>query len=416
MATTPSNFNMPRTPSIQTSPGITPATPSFTQQPVPAVAGRVDRLMELRLMHQYTSVTSKTLLTNFSVTEDIWQKTVPELAFAGKTYLANAILSVAALHLRSQTPEDKALVRASHAYAASTLAEYCTCLDMGITPDNAEALFLTASLIAIQASASRIFIKEDAAADPNDPAERYTLPLPWFHAFQGVKTVVASSWQWIRNSTAVQAVIDSQPSVQLDLNPVAPDSFFGHILDGLELELATEDPRFVTATSQGYSHAICVLNWAHRSPIPAAALAFPATVSRRFIDLVEAKRPRALAILACFFALLKRMEGMWWLRDVSRREVMGLVGIFESGSKWWRHLEWPVRIALWDSGPIPSDVWGVDCDVEMQQDDEFVVETMMSHIELMAQMLGQSQQVPSLPMNGDHTDHGEPILEAASPD
>ena len=98
-------------------------------------------------MHQYTNVTSKTLLANSEVAEDIWQRAVPQMAFQGRTYLADAILSVAALHLRSQTPEDKALVQASHAYIASTLAEYCHALESGITSDNAEALFLTATLL-----------------------------------------------------------------------------------------------------------------------------------------------------------------------------------------------------------------------------------------------------------------------------
>ena len=348
-------------------------------------------MLELRLMHQYTNVTSKTILTSSVVTEAIWQREVPQMAFSGtgKTYLADAILSVAALHLRSQNPEDKALVRASHAYTASTLSSYCAALNSGITSDNAEALFLTASLIAFQSTASRIFAKDDAVAD-SDGTNRYPLPLPWFHAFQGVKTVVASSWQWICHSTTVKAVIDSQPSFQLDLNPRSEDSFFGHLLEGIEDELVAEDPRYAVSTGQAYSHAVCVINWAHKNYYAAAALAFPSTVSRRFIELVEAKRPRALAILACFFALLKRMDGVWWLQDVSRREVMGLVGMFEPGSKWWRHLEWPIRIAVWDGHSIPADVWGAECEEEPRPQ-AGLVDTMVHHIELMADIMTKSQ-------------------------
>ncbi|KAG5998295.1 hypothetical protein E4U54_002221 [Claviceps lovelessii] len=360
--------------------------PSTTLSPKPETARLVDRLLELRLLHQWTTSTCKTLLTNSPAADDIWQLAVPAMAFRDKAYLADAMLCVAALHLRSQCPSDKGLVQASHAYTASTLATYVTTLNKGITSDNAEALFLTATLIAFQATASRIFIKDDTETSGADGTNRYTLPMAWFHAFQGVKTVVSSSWQWIRNSSIVQAVVDSQPSFQLDLNPLKPNSFFGHLLENLDDELAREPIDKVTATHQGYFHAVSVLNWAHRSPDATAALAFPASVSRRFVEVVEEKRPRALAILACFFALFQRMDPVWWLEGVSRREVMGLVSLFETGSSWWRHLEWPIRIALWDGGPtIPPNVWGVDCKKEAAAS-KGSSESMMSHIELFSKL------------------------------
>ncbi|KAM5356147.1 hypothetical protein ACJ41O_002793 [Fusarium nematophilum] len=425
----PSIITAPRTPSTRPRAPSSPARPSrpnpspptpIYSQPSPTVSisdsSDGDRMLELRLMHHYTNVTSKTLLINSSAAEDIWQRAVPQMAFSGngRTYLADAILSVAALHLRSMTPDDKVLVRASHAYSASTLSAYCASLDAGITAENAEALFLTATLIAFQASASRIFAKDevDAAGSTN----RYALPLSWFHAFQGVKTVVATSWLWIRHSPIVKVVIDSQPSFQLNLNPRSPDSFFGHLLEGLEEELMNEDPRLVNTTSQAYSHAVSVINWAHKNYHAAASLAFPATVSRRFVDLVDAKRPRALAILACFFALLKRMDNVWWLQDVARREVMGLVGMFEPGSKWWRHIEWPVRIALWDGNSIPQDVWGTELE-EQAPDQPGLVNSMIHHIEMMTEMLNQPQPTqaqaqaqPPIPIPD------EILLEPASPD
>lgn len=386
------------------SPGALAATPVAPPQPalVSPSPRQVDRFLELRLLHHFTTTTSKTLFTQSPTTEHVWQCAVPQMAFDGKDYLMDAILSVAALHLRTQDPNDKALVRASHAYAASTLAEYCASLGRGITADNAEALFLTATLITFQSTASRIFAKDDGDGDGDgsEASTRYTLPMPWFHAFQGVKTIVASSWQWIRNSHVVKAVIDSQPSFHLDLNPRGPKSFFGHLLDGLDDELADESCHQITATSQAYSHAVSVLNWAHKNMYAPATLAFPASVSRRFVELVEEKRPRALAILCCFFALLKRMDNVWWLGDVARREVMGLVSLFESGSAWWRHLEWPVRIAHWDGSAIPSDVWGAECE-EPPQADKGIVETMMSHIELLTKLTSQGPPSTPLSIAGD---------------
>ncbi|KAF4471485.1 hypothetical protein FALBO_1608 [Fusarium albosuccineum] len=393
----------PSSPARVPRPNPSPPTSIYSQPSMTSSSSNAnhgDRMLELRLMHHYTNVTSKTLLTNSPAAEDIWQRAVPQMAFSGngKTYLADAILSVAALHLRSMAPDDKALVRASHSYSASSLSAYCASLENGITADNAEALFLTATLIAFQASASRIFVKDDGDTDPNDPNARYTPPLSWFHAFQGVKTVVATSWQWIRHSDIVKVVIDSQPSFQLNLNPRSPDSFFGHLLEGLEEELINEDPRFVATTGQAYSHSVSVINWAHKNYHAAAALAFPATVSRRFVDLVDAKRPRALAILACFFALLKRMDNVWWLQDVSRREVMGLVSMFEPRSKWWRHLEWPIRIALLDGSSIPQDIWGTELEEQQAPQEQGVVGSMIHHIEMFAEILNRPPTQPPIPI------------------
>ncbi|PNP38227.1 hypothetical protein TGAMA5MH_09797 [Trichoderma gamsii] len=393
------------------SPPSTSSTPSLTLPSVPIITSMTrqgDRLLEFQLWHQYISSTSKTLVMNSPASTDIWQKDVPRFALEGRTYLIDAVLSVAALHLRFKNPEDKVMIEASHAYSASTLAEYCRSLNKGITAENADALFLTSCLIAFQATASRLFIKEDSdLTDPSESHRRYALPLSWFHAFQGVKTIVATSWQWIRNSATLKVVIDSQPGSMLDLNPLGPESFFGHLLDDLDEELEQEDESNRAATNQGYFHAVCVLNWAHKNQYAPSALALPSTVSRRYVELVEAKRPRALAILACFFALLKRMDNVWWLDDVARREVMGLVSLFETGSKWWRHLEWPIRIALWDgeADAIPADIWGVERKENPPADGGVLsAETILNHIDLMAKMMDSTQgpqSIESIPVVGD---------------
>ncbi|KAF5641530.1 hypothetical protein F52700_3318 [Fusarium sp. NRRL 52700] len=276
------------------------------------------------------------------------------MAFA-KPYLMDAILSMAAFHLRSSVPDDKSLVQASYFYSTSSLVAYCASLESGITPDSAEALSMTAVLIAFQAIASRLFIRDDLGSNPDNYPTHYTPPISWFYYFQGVQTVVAASWLWIRDSANVKAVI-ADPVFQLDLYPQASNSFFSYLLEDLEEELSTEDPLLAKVTAQAYLHAVRVIGWAHQEIDAAATLSFLTTVSSRFVELVEAKRPRALVIFASFFALLKRMDA-WWLRDIARREVMGLVGIFPSGSKWWQCLEWAVRIALWDGDIIPQDIW-----------------------------------------------------------
>lgn len=404
-------------------------------------------------MHQYTAMTCKTFTFTAPVTEDIWKITVPNLAFSGSQHLADAILAVAALHLRSMVPNDKELVRASHAYMAASLAEYSAALTKGIDHNNAESLFLTSALIAFQSTATRVFMKDEVmvgggdGVDPNanrqrnQPSGCYSIPFSWFHSFQGVKAITAASWQYLRVSPVVTQVINSQAVLQLDFT-AGPKTFFGHLLEGMDEELAamgdtsSATPRatpasptsagyqppnkpsaaaeLIASTRQAYQHAVAVLNWAHKIPHKGAPLAFPATVSRRFIELLEERRPRALAILACFFALLKSMDSVWWLQGMARREVLGVVSLFNSDffgadayRTWWPHLEWAMRIALYEppggnnsgSEPIPADIWGADWYAEERalekgQDHHGGY---VRHIELLSQMGNAMQSIPSVP-------------------
>jgi hypothetical protein len=396
---------MTETPTTPATPMPTPTT--LYRNPVPptvsASTPQNNRLMELRLLHHYTTLTCKTLSHVSPMTETIWRETVPNLAFSGNNFLTDAILAISALHLRSHQPKDQALVRASHGYMASTLSEYGHSLSRGITEANAEALFLTASLIAFGSTASRIFARDDSG-DLKDRSDGYALPLSIFQSFQGVKTVVATSWQWLRNSSIVIPIIASQPALDLNLNSQA-STFFGSLMDGLDEEIETLDgsssAETQALTRQAYQHAVAVLNWAHRIPRTGAPMVFLATVSKRYVDLVQARRPRALAVLACFFALLKTFDNVWWLKGVARREIMGIVALFDpDDEEWWPRLQWPVRIALFDGDVIPPDVWGADLNAEAIPMDQAGQEgqttgSFISHIELLSQMFSAMQSMPA---------------------
>ncbi|KKA27246.1 hypothetical protein TD95_003175 [Thielaviopsis punctulata] len=370
----------------------TPSTPGL---PLGGL-GPNHRILEMRLMHHYTTTTSKTLTLNSALTQDVWMSEVPKLAFTNAPYLADAMLAVSALHMRVLDPNDRSLVQASHAYMASSVAQYCKALNEGINESNAEALFLTATLIAFQSTATRVFTRDEPGAHPSDPSSVYTLPLSWFHAFQGVKAVVASSWSWIRSSEIVLTVIDAQPALQLDM--LSESAFFGPVLDGLEDEVNMDDPAQKEATLQAYHHAASVLNWAHSSSARGAALAFPASVSKRFVDLIEMRRPRALVLLASFFALLRKFDSIWWLQGVPRREIIGIASLFDRGSPWWKHLEWPLRIALHEGPIIPPDVWGFDWLAEENKQSGKPPKTTYVHqIEMMSPLLARNTLLPPIP-------------------
>lgn len=324
-------------------------------------------------MHHYTSNTSLTFSDNDSALQ-AWKVDIPTIAYEAPC-LMDAILAVSALHLRAQNPDDKALIRASHGYMASALAQYASLLNSGLSALNAEALFSTSALIAFQASASRRF--EDFQRDGG-----YTLPLAWFHSFQGVKTIVMSSWIWLRQSNRVFPIINGQPALRLDLDPDRK-LFFAPLLEGLDEQEDTEE--ISVQTRQAYEHSVAFLNWAYLNPTRNRVLGFAATVSRRFVELLGQHDPRALVILSCFFAMMQAFDDAWWLKGVAKTEVNGIASLLPS--EWWPKMEWALKIANHE-GPIPEDLWGKPTGVKVEEGQNVVgYSNVRDHIDILAKII-----------------------------
>jgi len=317
-----------------------------------SLSPRTSHVMEMRLLHNYTALTSKTLIdSNTPATIDAWQLAVPDMAFTSPC-LMDAVLAVSALHLRSLQPNDQSLVRAFHSYMASAISQYSATLMKGVNELNAEALFSTSALIAFQAAALRRFQNEIGERDFEE--EGYNLPLQWFHAFQGVKTIVIASWQWLRESERVRPIIQSQPALALDLGS-GRTKFFGTLLEGLEEQLETIDEASRGETRQAYEHSIAYLNWCHQKPERSRILGFPATVSRRFVELIAQHDPRALLIISSFFAMTKAVDDVWWLKGVAKKEVEGIMSSLPE--QWWEKMEWAIRVVNHE-GPMDEETWG----------------------------------------------------------
>jgi hypothetical protein len=333
-------------------------------------------------MHHYTAMTANTFSDN-TQQNFTWQVEIPSIAYDAP-YLMDAILAVSALHLRALQPNDRSLVSASHSYMASALSQYSALLSEGLTANNAEALFSTSALIAFQASASRRF--------DDSQVNGYVLPLSWFHSFQGVKTMVMASWQWLRESNRVFPIINAQPALAL----VHPDmdSFFSPLLNGAEEQIQDLPDNEKMETKQAYEHAVAFLNWAHKKPERNRILGFAATVSRRFIELIENYDPRALVIISCFFAMTKVVDDVWWLKGVAKREVSGIFTVIPE--KWYESMDWPLRIVNHE-GEMDAETWGYNFTGKgmgsVEEESADVID-LKAHIDLLAEIMNQSVAPP----------------------
>lgn len=69
---------------------------------------------------------------------------------------------------------------------------------------------------------------------------------------------------------------------------------------------------------------------------------FPMLLNNRFVTLLEERRPRALVILAHYFALLDKLRSFWWIGDLGAREVRAIVEALPP--EWQGLLTFPLHI------------------------------------------------------------------------
>jgi hypothetical protein len=153
------------------------------------------------------------------------------------------------------------------------------------------------------------------------------LPLSWFHSYQGVKAVVLSSWKWIGRSQRVLPIICSQPAIPLNLKS-DEYQFFNSLLEGIDQQLHSVAETFTGDTKKAYENSVAYLKWAHCNPERNRIMGFAASVSRRLVDLLAEKDSRTLVIIACFFAMMRAVDDIWWLQGIAKREVMGFSASF----------------------------------------------------------------------------------------
>lgn len=79
-------------------------------------------------------------------------------------------------------------------------------------------------------------------------------------------------------------------------------------------------------------------------------VAFPVLIPKRFIELVTESRPRALVVLAYYFAIMAKRKDVWYVGDTGNREVRGIMSILPE--KWRHWMQWPLQVIQEDHQSI----------------------------------------------------------------
>ncbi|KAM0258811.1 hypothetical protein ACHAQJ_003653 [Trichoderma viride] len=300
------------------------------------------RLLEARLMHLYLTETGPSLPID-DKTYKVFANMVPKLALDSEALLYS-IYALAAIHSYICKLDDTFDGLDVHRrYLALALHEHKKEV-AELNESNFEGVCLTSHLLRVSTFATLRFRNRSP----------YTPPLEWILITGTTQALFNKAW----------GIILAHPeSVVAGLMTTSPVIYDAHVRygesqrKGLEyiLERDAEDvssepwdmeTQDAYETTLSYIGGILLLlnpgdgnfsvNEARRRMV-----IFPMAVKKKFLDLTQEDRPRAMVIMAYYFAILMT-EKLWWVGDVGKLEVLAIVGSLPA--KWLKMVEWPLRV------------------------------------------------------------------------
>ncbi|KAG8529237.1 uncharacterized protein KY384_005872 [Bacidia gigantensis] len=293
------------------------------------------RLLELKLMHQYSTSTFDSLLVSTSAdATEIFQSLIPALALKNDALLYS-LYALASLHLAALDPDNPEVMDAHRSYLDRALQAHFQDIS-NLNQDNADAACTTSSVLRI----ATFSMLRDRLVIP------YTVPFQWLKMTHDSKNIFIQAWEWIKNEDSLSMRMICRPPAMTMLNKELYEESNRESLKYLLEPHANEFPSGLDdiEVRVSYEAALSLLGGVQiaidagqetAADICRRVIVFPILVPDRFIKLVEESQPRALVIFAHFFALLVKFRNIWWIQDTGRREIEGIQSALPDG---WQHL------------------------------------------------------------------------------
>ena len=325
---------------------------------------RARRLAELKLIQNYVRNISEpfyqatsnplSLFASDNPLSTLWTTDVPALGFENDNLLY-AMHTLSTTHLLQSRPRNHKLVSTRQIYHSLALREQRKAVSgLASGSANADAVCFASMLLSMDSYAR---LSERTAGTPPSTSiyTPYAPPMEWLHMSQGSGVLFRMTLPSI-SSTSAASTSSSTAKIALLLN--SPPSLADHALYTPQnlapyaAVLALPQPAYLEAPGlwdpevrDAYERTLSLIGGMRLAieagePIYAVGrrlMAFAMLVPKRFIELVEEMRPRALVILGLFFNVADQFRGVWWIGDASGREGAGIRGVV--GREWKDVLE-----------------------------------------------------------------------------
>lgn len=354
-----------------------PATPYSLEDDVDALSSDhfQRRLLELRLLHHYTTVVAlnmpaskrdSTKILFSSAIRNLYIVDMVELGFE-YPFLLNTIFAIAALHKMQpqleavRAPGDDAVPTEAPGFPqtpANTpipkpteVAEYARVhriyLNIAIRQQR-EALTDLNSKSADAVCLNSILLSVIALKLlPEESIKHYTPPIQWLQMAHAISTVVNASEPFLpAKSTMRKIIADNEPDFKdkrniFEFEHIPP---FRAILEFPENPYPDKEESLTYNLAVSYMAAIYrgIQNSDPQRQIARRITSTAPVLPKLFVELVEQRRPKALVILAYIMSMIKYVEDYWFFRGTAEHEVYGIQSILPSEWQW--AMEWPVKM------------------------------------------------------------------------
>lgn len=303
------------------------------------------RLLELQLLQNYLTKLSQPFPgTQEGDSSAVWPfLDVPQMALQHDNLLY-AMFSISATHLLRTQPKNAKLLAARQTYLGLALRKQREAVSQ-LSGENADAVCFASTLILIDAFAT---------LDGRETTP-YLPPMEWLHMGRGAATVftVAMKSGLDHEMSKIMSLIDAPPVSLLDNEKTMFANKYWEDFRGL-LRHDIGDRRedlYDIDTLQAYQRTLSFIGSVHHAiisgedmhPLCRRLMAFSPLIPRRFIDFVQERRPRALVILAHYFALASKVKSAWWMGETPQREIRGILTVLPP--QWHEYMHWPLAMA-----------------------------------------------------------------------
>ncbi|KAL7917649.1 hypothetical protein ACQKWADRAFT_26928 [Trichoderma austrokoningii] len=312
--------------------------------PLMSAESRHRRYLELRLLHMWTTEVCHTLPGGYdSQNLKIWAHDVPKIAL-GYEPLLTAIFSITLFYMifsgsQVDMAEDELLAYRAK-YFEAALRHHRQALG-SIDHRTANGASFTSIILIFDAFAGL----RERWTQPPDSNTSYKPPTEWLQMCRGARNVAALGLRILGQDSdscfsimARGAVAFTNPAV---IYSEASRARFAHLLPPVA-DKSQDDEAYTTAVA--YIGSVAAAKEAGEDPLKVArrVTIFPIILHDRFLVLIDMLSPRAMVILAHYFALLCTLDFLWWIGDYPKKEIEAINNSLSS--EWRGMMEWPLQV------------------------------------------------------------------------
>lgn len=275
------------------------------------------------------------------VTQPMISESLPEQSLKCDSLLY-AMYSTTALHqVCSRHTENVSRTMAVHRkYLSMALREHQQSLG-NITAASLDSICLTSAMLRVCAWAML----------QTRPRSTYSPPMEWLMISGTATALHEKAWSIVKDlPESVSYKYLNSPSSNQKASRTRRGSAveFAYLLVRDETDVQIE--AWDSDTSQAYTDAVGFLSEAYHAMQAGyegdscrRLIIFPMKIRKQLLYLVGECQPRALLLLAHFFALTSQFDHFWWIGQGPAQEVKAIAARFSSDQRWKQMLEWPLK-------------------------------------------------------------------------